>query len=141
MMSGTAKANAFPKSIPNSLSHLSPDPPLHDVRVTVTAEMRMPRWEPDSPPDSATLAWWSDFTARLLEHGRSHVRIAVDGAREITETLPPLEGSVSCDALTMPREWRGAADHRQGEGAPGGVRSRHGSRSAPSQRTDAVTAV
>jgi predicted secreted Zn-dependent protease len=74
---------------------------LHDIRVTVTAEMRMPRWEPVSPPDSATLAWWSDLSARLLEHERGHVRIAVDGAREIAETLRPLEGSVSCDALTM----------------------------------------
>jgi predicted secreted Zn-dependent protease len=74
---------------------------LHDVRVFVSAEMRLPRWEPEAPPDSATLEWWRDFTARLLEHERGHVRIAVDGAREIAETLRPLEGSVSCDALGM----------------------------------------
>jgi predicted secreted Zn-dependent protease len=74
---------------------------LYDVRVVVTAEMRLPRWEPEAPPDSATQAWWNDFSARLLEHERGHVRIAVDGAREIAETLRPLEGSVSCDALTM----------------------------------------
>lgn len=74
---------------------------LYDVRVIVTAEMRLPRWQPEAPPDSATQAWWDDFSARLLEHERGHVRIAVDGAREIAETLRPLEGSVSCDALTM----------------------------------------
>jgi predicted secreted Zn-dependent protease len=74
---------------------------LFDVRVIVTAEMRLPRWQPEAPPDSATQAWWNDFSARLLEHERGHVRIAVDGAREIAETLRPLEGSVSCDALTM----------------------------------------
>ena len=74
---------------------------LHDVRVVVAVEMRLPRWEPTAPPDSATQAWWDDFSARLLEHERGHVRIAVDGAREIAETLRPLEGSVSCDALTM----------------------------------------
>ena len=74
---------------------------LHDVRVTVTAEMRLPRWQPAVPPDSATQAWWDDFSARLLEHERGHVRIAVDGAREIAETLRPLEGTVSCDGLTM----------------------------------------
>lgn len=74
---------------------------LHDVRVVVMAEMRLPRWQPQTPPDSATLAWWSDFSARLLEHERGHVRIAVAGAREIAETLRPLEGSVSCDGLTM----------------------------------------
>jgi predicted secreted Zn-dependent protease len=74
---------------------------LFDVRVIVTAELRLPRWQPEAPPDSATQAWWNDFSARLLEHERGHVRIAVDGAREIAETLRPLEGSVSCDALTM----------------------------------------
>jgi predicted secreted Zn-dependent protease len=74
---------------------------LYDVRVVVTAQMRLPRWQPDVPPDSATQAWWDDFSARLLAHERGHVRIAVDGAREIAETLRPLEGSVSCDALTM----------------------------------------
>jgi predicted secreted Zn-dependent protease len=74
---------------------------LHNVRVIVSAQIRLPRWEPDTPPDSTTLVWWSDFTARVLEHERGHLRIAVDGAREIAETLRPLEGSVSCDALTM----------------------------------------
>ena len=74
---------------------------LHDVRVNVSAEVRLPRWEPATPPDSATQAWWSDFNATLLEHERGHVRIALDGAREIAETLRPLEGSVSCDALSM----------------------------------------
>lgn len=74
---------------------------LHDVRVVVAVEMRLPRWEPTAPPDSATQAWWDDFSARLLDHERGHVRIAVDGAREIAETLRPLEGSVSCDALTL----------------------------------------
>jgi predicted secreted Zn-dependent protease len=74
---------------------------LYDVRVVVTAQMRLPRWQPEAPPDSATQAWWDDFSARLLAHERGHVRIAVDGAREIAATLRPLEGSVSCDALTM----------------------------------------
>jgi predicted secreted Zn-dependent protease len=74
---------------------------LHDVRVVVTAEIRLPKWQPETPPDSGTLAWWNDFTARLLAHEQGHVRIAVDGAREIAETLRPLEGSVSCDGLTM----------------------------------------
>ena len=74
---------------------------VHDLRVTVSAEVRMPRWEPATPPDSATLAWWSDFQAKLLEHEKGHVRIAIDGAREIAETLRPLEGSVSCETLAM----------------------------------------
>jgi predicted secreted Zn-dependent protease len=74
---------------------------LHDVRVFVTTEIRLPRWEPETPPDSATAEWWKDFSARMFEHERGHVRIAVDGAREIAETLRPLEGSVSCETLTM----------------------------------------
>jgi predicted secreted Zn-dependent protease len=74
---------------------------LHDVRVVVAVEMRLPRWEPTAPPDSATEAWWDDFSARLFDHERGHLRIAVEGAREIAETLRPLEGSVSCDALTL----------------------------------------
>jgi predicted secreted Zn-dependent protease len=74
---------------------------LHDVRVVVNAEMRLPRWEPDAPPDAETLDWWRAFSGRLLEHERGHVRIAVDGAREIAETLRPLQGSVSCDGLGM----------------------------------------
>jgi predicted secreted Zn-dependent protease len=74
---------------------------LRDVRVIVSAEVRLPKWEPEAPPDSAALAWWSDFSARLLEHERGHVSIAVDAAREIAETLRPLEGSISCDGLGM----------------------------------------
>jgi predicted secreted Zn-dependent protease len=74
---------------------------LHDVRVVVSAEMRLPRWEPETPPDNETLDWWRGFSARLLEHERGHVKIAVDGAREIADALRPLEGSVSCDALGM----------------------------------------
>jgi predicted secreted Zn-dependent protease len=74
---------------------------LYDVRVFVSAEMRLPRWEPAAPPDAETLDWWRGFSARLLEHERGHVKIAVDGAREIAATLRPLEGSVSCDALGM----------------------------------------
>jgi predicted secreted Zn-dependent protease len=74
---------------------------LYDVRVVVTAQMRLPRWQPETAPDSATAAWWTDFSARLVEHERGHIRIAVDGAREIAEALRPLEGSVSCDALTL----------------------------------------
>lgn len=74
---------------------------LYDVRVVVTAEMRLPRWEPASTPDAETLDWWRGFSARLLEHERGHVQIAVDGAREIAATLRPLEGSISCDGLGM----------------------------------------
>jgi predicted secreted Zn-dependent protease len=74
---------------------------LHDVRIVVTAQMRLPRWQPEAPPDSATQAWWADFSERLAEHERGHVRIAVDGAREIAEMLRPMEGSISCDGLTM----------------------------------------
>jgi len=74
---------------------------LHDVRVIVSAEMRLPRWEPSATPDAETLDWWRGFNARLLEHERGHVKIAVDGAREIAAALRPLEGSVSCDALGM----------------------------------------
>ena len=74
---------------------------LHDVRVVVTAEIRLPRWEPEAMPDTETLDWWRGFNARLLEHERGHVKIAVDGAREIAAALRPLEGSVSCDALGM----------------------------------------
>ena len=74
---------------------------IRDVRVVVTGEVRLPRWEPDPAPDSATLAWWRDFTARRLEHERGRVRIAVEGAREIVETLRPMEGSISCEGLGM----------------------------------------
>jgi predicted secreted Zn-dependent protease len=74
---------------------------LFDVRVVVTAQMRLPRWEPETAPDSSTQAWWSAFSSRLLDHERGHVQIAVDGAREIAEALRPLEGSISCDGLTM----------------------------------------
>jgi predicted secreted Zn-dependent protease len=74
---------------------------LHDVRVVVSAEMRLPRWEPEVPPDNETLDWWRGFSARLLEHERGHVQIAVDGAREIADALRPLEGSVSCETLGM----------------------------------------
>lgn len=74
---------------------------IRDARVVVSGEVRLPRWKPETVPDSATLAWWHTFSANLFEHERGHVRIALDGAQQIADALRGMQGAGSCDALGL----------------------------------------
>src|SRR5213596_3733587 len=50
---------------------------LSDARVYVRTIVTFPRWNASAAPDSATLAWWEQFNAGLVEHERGHALIAV----------------------------------------------------------------
>ncbi|HEY0995330.1 MAG TPA: DUF922 domain-containing protein [Gemmatimonadaceae bacterium] len=73
---------------------------LRDVRAFVASTIRLPKWQPAAPPDSATRAWWADFRPRLAEHEAGHARHGVDAATEVVRALRMLTGG-SCDALGM----------------------------------------
>ena len=68
------------------------------VKVTVMTVVVFPRWSPTAEPDSATLEWWQQLNAGLMEHERGHANLSVRTAGDIVRSLegmPP----VACDAL------------------------------------------
>jgi predicted secreted Zn-dependent protease len=69
-----------------------------NVRVLVNTVVVFPRWSPLAEPDSATLEWWHQLNAGLMEHEKGHAHLSVRAAGEIAralEQMPP----VACDAL------------------------------------------
>ncbi len=63
---------------------------LRRVRVQVRTVVTFPRWNPTAPPDSATLEWWYQLNAGLMEHERGHALLSVKTAGEIASTLERL---------------------------------------------------
>lgn len=63
------------------------------VWVELNTVTLLPRWTPDDTFDREVLSWWTDFSARLAEHERGHVLIAVDGARDIVTAIESMSAS------------------------------------------------
>ena len=70
------------------------------VRVTVATTMTFPRWNPSAEPDSATLEWWHQLNAGLMEHERGHAQLSVKTAGSIARTLEDMS-AVPCDELRL----------------------------------------
>jgi predicted secreted Zn-dependent protease len=68
------------------------------VKVTVMTVVVFPRWSPTAEPDSATLEWWQQLNAGLMEHERGHASLSVRTAGDIVRTLEAMS-PVACDAL------------------------------------------
>lgn len=73
---------------------------LRDVRVRVRTTITYPRWNPTGEPDSAVVAWWSQYNAGLAEHERGHAQLAVKAGAEIVKALDGMSGG-NCDALSI----------------------------------------
>ncbi len=71
---------------------------LRQVVAKVEAEVHVPRWEPRGEVDSVAKEWWTGYSARLMEHERGHVRLAVDAGGEIVRAMRSLHGP-SCGAV------------------------------------------
>lgn len=71
---------------------------LRRVRVQVRTIVTFPRWNPTAPPDSATLEWWHQLNAGLMEHERGHALLSVKTAGEIASAFERLSHP-QCDAL------------------------------------------
>jgi predicted secreted Zn-dependent protease len=67
------------------------------VKPTLTVVV-FPRWSPTAEPDSATLEWWRQLNAGLMEHERGHAHLSVRTAGEIVRTLETMS-PVACDTL------------------------------------------
>jgi predicted secreted Zn-dependent protease len=72
---------------------------LRKVRVYVQTVVTFPRWNPTAEPDSATMAWWQQLNAGLVEHELGHAQLSVRTAGDIARDLERLT-SARCDALT-----------------------------------------
>jgi predicted secreted Zn-dependent protease len=71
---------------------------LDHVRVHVETVVTFPRWNPTAEPDSATLEWWQQFNAGLVEHERGHAQISVKTAGDIVRELEGMTHP-QCDLL------------------------------------------
>ena len=63
------------------------------VWVELSTVTLLPRWTPNDAFDRDVLSWWTNFSARLAEHERGHVLIAVDGARDIVRAIESMSAS------------------------------------------------
>lgn len=70
---------------------------LRRVRVQVRTVVTFPRWNPSADPDSATVEWWYQLNAGLMEHERGHALLSVNTAGEIVRALE-LVSHPQCDA-------------------------------------------
>jgi predicted secreted Zn-dependent protease len=68
------------------------------VKVTVMTVVVFPRWSPTAEPDSATLEWWQQLNAGLMEHERGHATLSVRTAGDLVRTLEGMS-PVACDML------------------------------------------
>ncbi|HEX4469360.1 MAG TPA: DUF922 domain-containing protein [Gemmatimonadaceae bacterium] len=69
------------------------------VWVDLNTVTLLPRWTPNDTFDHDVLTWWTDFSARLAEHERGHVLIAVNGAGDIVRAIESMSAS-SCSELS-----------------------------------------
>lgn len=63
---------------------------MRRVRVHVRTVVTFPRWNPIADPDSATLAWWQQYNAGLVQHEIGHAQLSVRTAGEIARGIEQL---------------------------------------------------
>lgn len=68
---------------------------LDAVRVTVNAQILLPRWTPPADADASLVTEWNRFIAALEAHEAGHKDISAKAAREIIEQLHGMHGLCS----------------------------------------------
>ena len=67
-----------------------------DARVSVKAEMILPRWRRNRRADADTRLIWSTLEADIKRHEEFHVTIARNHARELEEALKEIRNQRDC---------------------------------------------
>lgn len=68
---------------------------IRDVRVSMNAQILLPRWTPPPDADSALVAEWKRFITALEVHEAGHKDISARAGREIIEQLRGMSGLCS----------------------------------------------
>ena len=79
---------------------------LREVKVQLRTNITFPRWNPTAEPDSATLEWWHQMNAGLMEHERGHAMISVRAANDIRRDLEGMSAA-TCDMVAQLASNRG----------------------------------
>lgn len=74
------------------------------ARVTVEAEMILPRWNRRRGADGDTRFVWDALSSDIRRHEESHVVIAKNHARELENALTEIHNYRSCDAAQKKAE-------------------------------------
>jgi predicted secreted Zn-dependent protease len=69
------------------------------VRVTTDARVRLPSWANRYEGSAALQAQWDSSYRSLDLHERGHVRISLDGAKELERVLNSIPEQPTCEAL------------------------------------------
>jgi predicted secreted Zn-dependent protease len=72
---------------------------LRDVRVSVNAQVLLPRWTPPADVDSSLVTEWNRFIAALETHEAGHKDISARAGRDIKDQLRALSGL--CSQVSM----------------------------------------
>jgi predicted secreted Zn-dependent protease len=72
---------------------------LRDVRVSVNAEILLPRWTPAADVDTSLVTEWNRFIAALETHEAGHKDISAKAGRAIKDELRSLTGL--CSQVSM----------------------------------------
>jgi len=72
---------------------------LRDVRVSVNAEILLPRWTPPADADTSVVTEWNRFIAALETHEAGHKDISAKAGRDIKDQLRALTGL--CSQVSM----------------------------------------
>ncbi|HET7671787.1 MAG TPA: DUF922 domain-containing protein [Burkholderiales bacterium] len=81
---------------------------IGEVRLDVTATMKLPRWVDEDQGNAQLRAQWNDFSRRLRQHEDGHKNNGIAAARDLVRRLKGLGEFPSCELLD-------AEIRRQGE--------------------------
>lgn len=77
---------------------------IADVRVSVEANVFLPRWRNRNRAPRETALVWDTLSRDIKRHEESHLRIAKNHARKVEDTIKALRGHSTCAALQKESE-------------------------------------
>lgn len=99
---------------------------IQDVRVSMNAQILLPRWTPPPGADSALVAEWKRFITALEVHEAGHKDISARAGNEIMERLRGMSGPCSQISMRAGDIARSITDRARDEQANYDARTRHG---------------
>lgn len=99
---------------------------IKDVRVSMNAQILLPRWTPPADADSALVTEWKRFITALELHESGHKDISARAGREIVEQLRGMSGLCSQVSMRASDIARRIFDRARDEQARYDADTRHG---------------
>jgi len=99
---------------------------IEDIRVSMNAQILLPRWTPPAGADSALVREWKRFIEALEVHEAGHKDISARAGREIVEQLRGMSGPCSQVGTRANDAARRIFDRARDEQARYDAETRHG---------------